>query len=94
MTNIYVGNLPYTTSETELQQSFEAYGAVARTKVIMDRDTGKSRGFGFVEMTNDEEAKAAIAALDGKDLEGRSVKVNEAKPRRNDDSGGGAAYRY
>ena len=81
MTNIYVGNLPYTTSETELQQSFEAYGAVARTKVIMDRDTGKSRGFGFVEMTNDPEAEAAIEALNGAEFGGRRLVVNKARPK-------------
>jgi RNA recognition motif-containing protein len=91
---LYVGNLSYSTSSDSLRTAFESFGSVNSAEVICDKTTNRSRGFGFVEMTNDEEAKAAIAALDGKDLEGRSVKVNEAKPRRNDDSGGGAAYRY
>jgi cold-inducible RNA-binding protein len=81
MVNIYVGNLPYTTSESDLQQSFEAYGAVSRTKVIMDRETGKSRGFGFVEMPNDGEAEAAITALHGADFGGRRLVVNKARPK-------------
>ncbi len=81
MVNIYVGNLPYTTSESELQQSFEAYGSVSRTKVIMDRETGKSRGFGFVEMPNDPEAEAAIEALNGADFGGRRLVVNKARPK-------------
>ncbi len=81
MVNIYVGNLPYTTSETELQQSFEAHGTVSRTKVIMDRETGKSRGFGFVEMPNDPEAESAIEALNGADFGGRRLVVNKARPK-------------
>jgi cold-inducible RNA-binding protein len=81
MVNIYVGNLPYTTMETDLQQAFEAYGAVSRAKVITDRETGRSRGFGFVEMTNDTEADAAIEALNGQDFGGRRLVVNKARPK-------------
>jgi len=97
---IYVGNLSYSTSSESLRAAFEQFGAVNSAEVIMDRTTNRSRGFGFVEMANDDEAKAAIAGLDGKDLEGRAVKVNEARPRRNDygggggGGGGGSAYRY
>ena len=81
MVNIYVGNLPYTTTEAELQQTFEAYGAVSRTTVITDRETGRSRGFGFVEMENDAEADAAIEALNGADMGGRKLVVNKARPK-------------
>ena len=81
MVNIYVGNLPYTTMEAELQQTFEAYGAVSRTKVITDRETGRSRGFGFVEMATDAEAEAAIEALNGADFSGRRLVVNKARPK-------------
>jgi len=81
MVNIYVGNLPYTTTEAELQQTFEAYGAVSRTKVITDRETGRSRGFGFVEMATDAEAEAAIEALNGADFSGRRLVVNKARPK-------------
>ncbi len=81
MVNIYVGNLPYTTTEAELQQTFEAYGAVSRTKVITDRETGRSRGFGFVEMATDAEAEAAIEALNGADFGGRRLVVNKARPK-------------
>ncbi|HEY5530919.1 MAG TPA: RNA-binding protein [Candidatus Anoxymicrobiaceae bacterium] len=90
---LYVGNLSYSTSSDSLKTAFESFGAVNSAEVILDKTTNRSRGFGFVEMTNDEEAKAAIAGLDGKDLEGRPVKVNEAKPRRNDYGDSGAAYR-
>jgi RNA recognition motif-containing protein len=81
MVNIYVGNLPYTTTDAELQQTFEAYGAVSRTKVITDRETGRSRGFGFVEMATDAEAEAAIEALNGADFSGRRLIVNKARPK-------------
>ena len=81
MVNIYVGNLPYNTTEADLQQTFEAYGGVGRAKVITDRETGKSRGFGFVEMANDPEAEAAIEALNGADFGGRRLVVNKAKPK-------------
>jgi len=80
--NIYVGNLSYEVNNDDLRTAFEEFGEVSSAKVIMDRETGKSRGFGFVEMTDDESAKDAIKVLDGKDLKGRNLKVNEAKPRR------------
>ena len=89
MLNIYVGNLPFSTSESDLQQLFGQFGAVARVSLIMDRDTGKSRGFGFVEMPDDTQGKAAIEALNGKDFGGRYLTVNEAKPREQAGRGGG-----
>ncbi|MQG15676.1 MAG: RNA-binding protein [SAR202 cluster bacterium] len=79
---IYVGNLSYKVDEDGLREAFEAHGAVESAQVIMDRYTGRSRGFGFVEMSNDDEAKEAIAAMDNQEISGRPVKVNEAKPRR------------
>jgi cold-inducible RNA-binding protein len=85
---LYVGNLSYSVGNRELEQMFAAHGAVASATVIMDRDTGRSKGFGFVEMGNDQEANAAIAALNGKDVDGRSLTVNEARPRE-EKSGGG-----
>jgi len=81
MVNIYVGNLPYNTTEAELQQTFEQYGTVSRAKVITDRETGRSRGFGFVEMATDPEAEAAIEALNGADFGGRRLVVNKARPK-------------
>jgi len=81
MMNIYVGNLPYSVTDEELHNVFSAYGEVASAKVIMDRYTGRSRGFGFVEMDDEDEAKQAIASLNEQDLKGRNLKVNEAKPR-------------
>lgn len=81
-TNIYVGNLSYNTSEADLENLFGEHGEVASAAVIKDRDTGRSRGFGFVEMANDDEAETAIAAINGADLDGRQLKVNVAKPRR------------
>ena len=78
---LYVGNLAYSVSDFDLQQLFSAHGSILSAKVIMDRDTSQSKGFGFVEMANDGEAQAAIAALDGKDHGGRALKVNEAKAR-------------
>lgn len=80
--NLYVGNLPFSTNSDDLEQLFGAHGAVSSAQVIVDRETGRSRGFGFVEMDNDDEARAAIDDLDGKDVDGRRIKVNEAKPRR------------
>ncbi len=79
--NIYVGNLPYDVNETQLQEIFSQYGQVQNASVIMDRETGRSRGFGFVEMPNSDEAKSAIEALHEKDFNGRPLKVNEARPR-------------
>ena len=79
--NIYVGNLSYQTGDEDLRQAFAAYGEVDSAKVIMDKFSGRSRGFGFVEMPNDDEARTAIAELNGKDLMERQLKVNEARPR-------------
>ena len=79
--NIYVGNLAFTTTDHDLRQLFEPYGVVDEIRVIIDRDTGRSKGFGFVEMPNSTTAKTAIAGLQGKELEGRTLTVNEAKPR-------------
>ena len=91
--NIYVGNLPFETTEDNLHVTFAEYGEVTSARVITDRMTGRSRGFGFVEMANNNEAEAAIRALNGKDMGGRTLTVNEARPRENRDSrwGGGGA---
>ena len=77
---LYVGNLPYSVRDNDLQQQFSAYGNVSSAKVMMERDTGRSKGFGFVEMGSDAEAQAAIAGLHGKDMGGRALVVNEARP--------------
>ena len=87
---LYVGNLKYTVTSEQLHELFEQFGTVSSAQVLSDRDTGRSRGFGFVEMANDDEAQAAIEALDGRDHDGRRLTVNEAKPRT---SGGGGGYR-
>ena len=87
--NIYVGNLSFDTSESDLQAAFAAYGAVSTARIATDRDTGRARGFGFVEMANQEEAQAAIKALNGSDLQGRTLTVNEARPREERRTGGG-----
>jgi RNA recognition motif-containing protein len=84
---LYVGNLSYGTTDSDLQRMFEEFGTVQSAQVIMDRDSGRSKGFAFVEMGNDQEAQAAINALNGKDVDGRALTVNEAKPR--EDRGGG-----
>ena len=81
MKNLFVGNLAFQTTESDLRALFEPFGQVGRVHMAMDRETGRARGFGFVEMTNDVEAKSAIAALDGKEFAGRSLKVNEARPK-------------
>ena len=86
---LYVGNLPYTVTDSELQQMFEAHGSVTSAQVIMDRDTGRSKGFGFVEMGNDAEAQAAITALNGQQMGGRPLTVNEARPKEGGGGGGG-----
>jgi RNA recognition motif-containing protein len=87
--NIYVGNLPSEAKEDDLRQAFEAFGQVTSAKIITDKYTGDSRGFGFVEMPNSPEAQSAIHGLDGKDLKGRTLKVNEARPRDDRRGGGG-----
>ena len=85
---LYVGNLPWSTGEAELEEMFAAIGAVTSANVITDRDTGRSRGFGFVEMSNDD-AKRAIEELNGNEVDGRAIKVNEAEEKRRDSRGGG-----
>lgn len=89
---LYVGNLTYDTSSSDLEQLFSAHGTVQSAEVIMDRDTGRSKGFGFVEMGSDQEAQAAISALNGADHGGRALTVNEAKPRESRGGGGGGGY--
>jgi RNA recognition motif-containing protein len=79
--NIYVGNLSYGMSEDELREAFSAYGDVSSVKILSDRETGRSRGFGFVEMPNQSEGEAAVAQLNGKEVGGRTLRVNEARPR-------------
>jgi RNA recognition motif-containing protein len=81
MFNIYVGNLPFTTTDEDLKQRFAEYGEIQRAVVIMDRDTKKSRGFGFVEMANDADGEAAVESEDGTDMDGRALKVTKAKER-------------
>ena len=88
--NIYIGNMSYDTTEDQLRQAFEGYGEVTSVKVITDRDSGRPKGFAFVEMSSNDEAAAAISGLNGQDLNGRALNVNEAKPRpQNDNRGGG-----
>ena len=89
---LYVGNLAYGVSDSDLQQLFEAHGTVQSAQVIMDRDTGRSKGFGFVEMKTDQEAQAAIAGMSGKEVDGRPLTVNEAKPREDRGGGGRGGY--
>jgi RNA recognition motif-containing protein len=84
---LYVGNLPWSTGEAELEEMFAAIGAVSSANVITDRDTGRSRGFGFVEMSSDD-AKRAIEELNGNEVDGRNIKVNEAEEKRRDSRGG------
>ena len=86
---LYVGNLAYSIADSDLQAMFEPYGTVQSAQVIMDRDTGRSKGFGFVEMGSDQEAQAAIAALGGKEVDGRALTVNEARPKTEGGRGGG-----
>ena len=89
MKNIFVGNLDFNTSEEELRQLFEAYGQVDRVAIMTDRDTGRSRGFGFVEMASAEDGEKAIAALNGSQVGGRTLNVNEARPKPERSGGGG-----
>lgn len=86
--NIYIGNLPYNTSEDDLRDLFGAHGEVSSVNIIIDRDSGRSKGFGFVEMPDKAQAESAINAINQTDVSGRSVRVNEARPR-NDNRGGG-----
>lgn len=92
MKNLYVGNLPHSTNEGELRALFETHGTVEKVSVVTDRDTGRSRGFAFVEMTNPSEADKAIAALNGTDLGGRTLTINEAKPKTDRPKGGGQRF--
>jgi RNA recognition motif-containing protein len=87
---LYVGSLPFSATEQTLETKFSAHGKVESVKLITDRDTGRSKGFAFVEMSSDAEAKAAIAALDGTEFEGRTIKVNEAKPQEKKPGGRGS----
>ena len=95
--DIYVGNLPYDVSDSDLQQLFEKYGTVASARVVMDRATGRSKGFGFVQMDDRAEAEKAIAGANGYDMGGRALRVNESQPKpreeRGDRGGGGGGYR-
>jgi RNA recognition motif-containing protein len=87
--NIFVGNLSFHTTEADLRTAFEPYGAVSRVSIMTDRDTGRSRGFGFVEMEDDNQGEAAIAALNGSEVDGRALNVNVARPRPERGNGGG-----
>ena len=89
MKNIFVGNLSFGATEDAVKSLFEAYGTVDRVSVVTDRDTGRAKGFGFVEMSVDAEAEKAIAALNGRELDGRALNVNEARPKEDRSSGGG-----
>ena len=87
--NIYVGNLSYRMTEEDLRAAFEQFGEVTSAKIISDRESGRSKGFGFVEMSSDEDAESAIRDLDGSDVMGRTLKVNQARPRSDRPPGGG-----
>ena len=91
--NIYVGNLSYNTTDEDLRKAFSAYGDVQKSAVIIDRDTNRSKGFGFVEMGDSAAAQRAIKELNGKDMDGRALKVNESKPREQGGGGGGSRGR-
>jgi RNA recognition motif-containing protein len=91
--NIYVSNLSFNVQDEDLKEFFTPYGEVTSAKIINDRETGKSRGFGFVEMSDDTASKKAIAELDGADVEGRTIKVMEAKPKEKKSFGGGGGFR-
>jgi cold-inducible RNA-binding protein len=92
MKNLYVGNLPHSTTESELRTAFEAHGVVERVNIVTDRETGRARGFAFVEMTNASEADKAVAALNGTDLGGRTLTINEAKPKADRPKSGGQRF--
>lgn len=93
MKNIFVGNLSFGATEDTLRSMFEAYGAVDRVSIVTDRDSGQSRGFAFVEMSGDAEGERAISELNGRELDGRSLNINEARPKTERGSGGGGGYR-
>jgi RNA recognition motif-containing protein len=94
MKNLYVGNLPHSTTEADLRAFFEAHGAVDKVSIVTDKETGRSRGFGFVEMSDSSEADKAIAALNGAELGGRALTVNEARPKLSQPRGGGGGKRF
>ncbi len=87
--NIYIGNLSYNVTDQDLQKLFEEYGKVERSNIISDRETGRSKGFGFIEMPEQSEGQKAIEELDGQDLDGRNIRVNEARPKEDKPRGGG-----
>ena len=89
MKKLYVGNLPYSVADSDLQESFSQYGSLVSASVIMDRETGRSKGFGFVEFDDDNAAEEAMNAMNGQDMQGRSLVVNEARPKRPREGGGG-----
>ena len=90
MKNIFVGNLSFGATEDAVRSLFEQYGAVDRVSIVTDRDTGRAKGFGFVEMANDQEAERAINSLNGQELDGRNLTINEARPK--EDRGGGGGF--
>ena len=92
MKNLYVGNLPHSTTESELRTAFEAHGAVEKVSIVTDRETGRARGFAFVEMTNAAEADKAVAALNGSEMGGRTLKINEAQPKTDRPKSGGQRF--
>jgi RNA recognition motif-containing protein len=92
MKNIFVGNLSFGATEDGIRTLFEAHGAVGRVNIVTDRDTGQARGFGFVEMANDAEGDKAIAAINGTDFDGRTLNVNEARPKTERSGGGGGGF--
>jgi len=92
MKNLYVGNLPHNVTETELRAAFEAHGAVEKVSIVTDRDTGRARGFAFVEMSDAGEADKAIAALNGTEMGGRTLTINEAKPKSDRPKSGGQRF--
>ena len=90
---LYVGNLPYSTTEDELRGMFAEFGEIASLRIVTDADSGRSKGFGFVELADDEQAKAAMSSLNGRDMQGRAIVVNEARPRPERTGGGGGGGR-
>ncbi|NLD44082.1 MAG: RNA-binding protein [Chloroflexi bacterium] len=92
--NLYVGNLSYSTTEDGLREAFAAYGEVSRVNIITDRETGRPRGFGFVEMATDDAAQAAVEGMNGQSLDGRQIRVAEANPRPSFDGGGRGGSRW
>jgi len=93
MKNLFVGNMSFQTTESDLRSLFEPFGDLTRVNVVTDRDTGQARGFGFVEMSNDDEATKAITALNGKEVGGRALNVNEARPKTDRSGSGGGGVR-